>query len=226
MDEQTQRRATEPFFTTKGVGKGTGLGLSMASATLKRHGGVLQIESEKGNGTTITLLFPASRAEHLGAKSEGEQSAIDGLARDKATVLLVDDDDMVRTAAKSLLVALGCEVISADGGSSAIREYQARRDEVDLVMLDLAMPVMDGVECFNRLKEIDPNVCVLICTGQQNQDDVDEMLKNGAVGSLTKPFELEEAAKAIDAALHSGGRRAPAAAGGHKIEWEDHTGTL
>jgi CheY-like chemotaxis protein len=119
----------------------------------------------------------------------------------KARVLLVDDEEMIRTMGKRMISAAGHDVTLADSGSSALHTYRANAQEIDLVVLDLSMPEMDGAECFEKLREINPAVRVLICTGHGKRQDTEEMLARGARGMVRKPFDLDQLSEAIDGAL-------------------------
>ncbi len=209
MTRETLRKAFEPFFTTKDLGKGTGLGLSMAYGVVQNHGGSIDIESSPGEGTAVSIWLPAVESDETTADGgdrethEAADAAESPTPQRLATLLLVDDEEMFRATGKRILEAAGYEVLLADGGASAIETYRDRGPEIDLVVLDLTMPTMDGAECFSSLKEIDPTVRVLICTGHGKSDDTAAMIANGALGLLPKPFEVNEITVAIDAALRT-----------------------
>jgi two-component system cell cycle sensor histidine kinase/response regulator CckA len=116
-------------------------------------------------------------------------------------VLLVDDEPLLRSAGKRLIVGLGFEVITAANGAEAVAAYRMHRDKIALVILDVAMPIMSGVECFQRLREIDAEVCVLIASGYAKSGEVDSLLAAGAAGYLGKPYDKRELYRAIGQAL-------------------------
>jgi two-component system cell cycle sensor histidine kinase/response regulator CckA len=117
-------------------------------------------------------------------------------------VLLVDDEPMLRSAGKRLIRGMGFEVITAANGAEAAAIYRTQFDRIALVVLDVAMPVMSGTECFTRLREINPDVCVLIASGYAKHGDVDALLNAGAAGYLGKPYDRRELQNAIRQALH------------------------
>lgn len=201
MHKETKRKAFEPFFTTKGIGEGTGLGLSMAYGVVKDHGGAIQIDSNPGVGTAINIRLPAVALEEAKEPQEVSEAPQTERQRGKTKLLFVDDEEMVRTAGKRMLEAAGCDVILADSGSFALDAYRNNAQDVDLVVLDLSMPVMDGAECFEQLKDIDTNVRVLICTGHAKCHEIEEMIAHGALGVVKKPFDLEQLSEAIEEAL-------------------------
>lgn len=199
MDEETRERAFEPFFTTKGVGRGTGLGLPMVYGTIENHGGVVWIDSSPGQGTSVHVLLPVTASERAEpAKSTAE------VRGGKGRILLIDDEEMIRITGRRMLESVGFEVAVADGGTAALELFRDQHGQVDLVILDLSMPVMDGVECFFELRKIDADVRVLICTGHGSHAGSRTILDNGAVGTVNKPFELHQIADAVSEAIGAG----------------------
>jgi len=168
MEESTLHRVFEPFFTTKESGKGTGLGLSMAEGIVSQSGGEMTVRSQPGRGTVVEFLLPCVGASR---RAEGREPA----ARDGSPmpgtgylVLLVEDDEMVRRLASRSLRAVGYEVVEAGDGDEALRVFQGRADDVDLVLSDVVMPRMGGVELARALREIRPSVRVLLMSGYPN----------------------------------------------------------
>ncbi|MDH5492614.1 MAG: response regulator, partial [Myxococcales bacterium] len=190
MSEPTRLRAFDPFFTTKGTGEGTGLGLSMAYGVIKNHRGALALESDLGAGTTASLWLPAleSRAAVLPKAAKAQTKRVD----EKPTLLIVDDEKMVATVVKLMVESLGCKVIVANSGARALEIYRDDPESIDLVILDLSMPGMDGAECFEKLKELDSHVRVFISTGHGSSEKIERMLAQGALGVMRKPFSLHE----------------------------------
>lgn len=199
MDEDTLEHAIEPFFTTKAPGQGTGLGLSMAYGTVHSHGGAVHLASELGRGTTVTVLLPAVAAGARVAPQRADAASVQMSAG--GTILLVDDEELVRSITHDLLESLGYEVVTAEGGAAALEAYGRHRDRIQLVLLDMCMPVMDGPACFKRLRALDPTLRVLLCSGFAQGEAVDELLARGAVGFLAKPFRLRQLAEAVAEAL-------------------------
>src|SRR5208337_510486 len=146
MDQATERRIFEPFFTTKEMGHGTGLGLATAYSIVKNHGGIINVYSELGRGTTFNIYFPASQKR---IRSENIVSA--EIIRSTGRVFLIDDEDMILTVGKDMLNALGYEVSTASGGEEALALYAVERDRIDLVILDMIMPSVSGGDTYDRL---------------------------------------------------------------------------
>ncbi len=186
MDRATLQRVFEPFFTTREVGEGTGLGLSTAYGIVRTHGGFMTAESEPGAGSTFRVYLPASAPEHPG----GHLSQ--GLPRGKGRILLVDDEEMILKVGTQLLEALGYSVIQAKGGKEALSLYGKHGKEVDLVLLDMVMPQMGGSQVLRALREMDPQVRVLICSGHFPEGDVQKAFLEGSLGFIRKPFTLEQ----------------------------------
>jgi PAS domain S-box-containing protein len=204
MSEETRTRAIEPFYTTKDVGKGTGLGLAMAYRVVTSHGGSLSIDSKLGVGTTVTVLLPAAERPNAN-EDEEEPSNPRGIEpcvpKKQCRLLFVDDEELLRNVGKLMLESLGHDVLLADGGASALELYRTSGQDIDLVLLDLSMPDMDGAECFRHLKALDPLVPVVICTGHGKRIDIDAMVREGALGTLRKPFGMDELSAALGQCL-------------------------
>ena len=187
MDKKTTERVFEPFFTTKGLASGTGLGTASAYGTIKGHGGYIDVDSEKGKGTTFSIYLPATEKV-----IEEKEVLSDELVKGKGTVLLVDDEEMVLEAGKELLDHLGYEVLLAENGREALELYKKNLDKIDLVLLDMVMPVMGGGEAFDRMKEINTNVKVLLSSGYSLEGEAKEILKRGCNAFIQKPFKMEQ----------------------------------
>jgi PAS domain S-box-containing protein len=194
MSEEVRARAFEPFFTTKEVGKGSGLGLSMVHGVAVQSGGNVYIDSELGRGTTVRICLPRA-AEQPAASGEAETAST--ASGTLATILVVDDDDDVREVAVSGLREFGYDVLQAQNGQGAL-DLLERNGPVDLVLVDLAMPGMNGAEMIRRAREIVPALRVLYVTGYESGSALD------AVGSdplLHKPYRLDTLADAVKSAL-------------------------
>jgi PAS domain S-box-containing protein len=186
-------RVTDPFFTTKPPGRGTGLGLAMVYGTVKAHGGTFDIQSEVGKGTQITLRFPAPAAEAASAASDGTtQATMDQPLR----ILLVDDDELIRSIMPPMLRQLGHQVETASGGLEAVRRLSAGL-EADLVILDHNMPGLSGAETLPRLLQLCPTIRVLIATGFQDTELKLLLADFPSVRTLQKPFSLAELRQAL-----------------------------
>ena len=187
MDKATQERIFDPFFTTKEMGRGTGLGLASAYGIIKNHGGFINVYSEKGHGSTFNIYLPASEKEVI----EEKKPAGDTL-RGSETVLFVDDEDMIIEIAEDLFEQLGYKVLIARSGKEAIEIYEENKERIDIVILDMIMPDMSGGETYDRMKDINPKVKVLLSSGYSINGQATEILDRGCNGFIQKPFKMKE----------------------------------
>jgi signal transduction histidine kinase len=162
MDEATVRRATEPFFTTKGIGKGTGLGLSIVYGLARQSGGGLRISSQLGTGTTVELWLPVAAAQETGQTDARRERAL--TQEKRVRILLVDDDALVSASTEAVLKDLGHDVVAAPSGALALEVVRAT-NALDLVVTDYLMPGMNGAELAEQVRHIRPNLPILIVTG-------------------------------------------------------------
>jgi CheY-like chemotaxis protein len=198
MSQEIVKRAFEPFFSTKSTGKGAGLGLSMVYGMIKGLGGSIFLDSEVGHGTTVTVLLPAYVPDDDLEETENKKKSVPPITK---KCLVVDDNDIVLFAQMRLLRKLGYAVISAQNGPDAVKIYEEQGNDISLVLLDLVMPIMDGAQTFKELKEIDPDVRVLLCTGYYHQKIISDLLEQGALGILKKPFALDQLSDELDRIL-------------------------
>jgi len=192
MDDATQKKIFDPFFTTKEIGRGTGLGLASAYGIIKNHDGIISVYSEKSKGTTFNIFLPTSEK-----KIVKEKELSKALLKGSETVLLVDDEQMVLDVGKPMLENLGYEVIVAKSGQAAIDFYQERRDQIDIVILDMIMPDINGGDTYNRLKEINPEIKVLLSSGYSINGQAQEILNRGCNGFIQKPFNLKDLSQKV-----------------------------
>ena len=187
MDEKTRGRIFDPFFTTKEMGKGTGLGLTTVYGIIKGHKGMIHVDSEPGQGATFTIHLPASEKQLVEAKT-----ATGTIARGTETILLVDDEKMVLEVNKDILEFLGYQVYAVESGQEALAVYMEKQKEIELVILDMLMPGMSGGETFDRLREINPGIKVLLSSGYSINGKAQTIMDRGCNGFLQKPFRMEE----------------------------------
>jgi CheY-like chemotaxis protein len=187
MDRSTMERIFDPFFTTKGLSKGTGLGLASVYGIVKAHGGYIDVDSTKDRGSTFSIYLPAS-VKALSSALRPDEGAING----SETILLVDDEEVVLDVGMRVLEALGYRVLGAKGGFEALEIYQTNQDRIDLVILDMVMPDMAGGETYDRMKQIDRNVKVLLSSGYSIDGQASDILERGCDGFIQKPFSMED----------------------------------
>jgi PAS domain S-box-containing protein len=185
MDRKTMEHVFEPFFTSRGLGKGTGLGLASVYGIVKAHGGYIDVHSDIGHGTTFEIFFPAIEKEPLKETSPGQ-----GFLKGTETVLLLDDEDIVLNVGNEMLRKLGYKVLAARSGREALETFHTRQDEIDLVILDMVMPDMNGGDVYDRIKKIKPEVKVLLSSGYSLEGQAAEILERGCDGFIQKPFNL------------------------------------
>jgi two-component system cell cycle sensor histidine kinase/response regulator CckA len=184
MSQATQDRVFDPFFTTKTTGRG--LGLSAVHGIVRGHGAAIQLESELGKGTSFTVLFLAAQRP----TEAGEAPEVPDLWRGSGTILVVDDEELVRSFAESALEHFGFSVLSASDGVEAVEIFSARHDEINAVLLDLKMPRMDGEETFEELRKIREEVPVILSSGFTEEGSVGRFADKGLAGFIQKPYSL------------------------------------
>ena len=187
MDKETQKKIFEPFFTTKEMGRGTGLGLASVYGIIKNHGGFIDVYSEKGYGTTFNICLPASEKEI----TEEKKPAGDTL-RGSETVLFVDDEDMIIEVAEEMFEQLGYKLLIARSGKEAIETYEKNKELIDIVLLDMIMPDMSGSDTYDRMKEFNPDIKVLLASGYSINGQATEIMDRGCSGFIQKPFKMKE----------------------------------
>jgi len=192
IDEKTKQRIFEPFFTTKEMGRGTGLGLSIVYGIIKGHKGFIHVYSEPGQGTTFNIYLPASGKEILSEKPVSSEIVLG-----QGTVLLVDDEASVLRVNTRMLERLGYTVLPASNGEEALALYREKRAGIDLVLLDLVMPGMSGGQVFDSLREMDPDIKVILLSGYSIDGEAHTIMERGCNGFLQKPVSLSELSRKI-----------------------------
>ena len=188
MDSETLEHIFEPFYTTKGPGEGTGLGLAVVYGIVKQHGGYVFCYSEPGAGTTFKLYFPALES----GEEPGQPEPAPFLQGGSETILLVDDDELIRELGLRILSKLGYRVILASNGKEALEVFRKQKREISLIIMDLIMPEMGGKQCLEEMLKIDPNAKILIASGVSARSHIIAIGEVGAKGIVNKPYEMTE----------------------------------
>ncbi|MGI8989000.1 MAG: PAS domain-containing hybrid sensor histidine kinase/response regulator [Bryobacteraceae bacterium] len=195
MSKETQARIFDPFFTTKPHGHG--LGLAAVLGIVGSHKGIMRVESAEGAGTRFQLLFPASREQPVKTSVVKNRKTLSG----KGLVLVVDDEEAVRRMAKATLERYGYKVALAENGKEAVDFFAKMGGEVSAVLLDMAMPVMNGEEAARRIVEIRPATRIVITSGYNESEATDWIERQGLSGFIQKPYTATQLAERIKAAL-------------------------
>ncbi|MGA1865817.1 MAG: response regulator [bacterium] len=187
MDRNTRKRIFEPFFTTKEMGRGTGLGLASVYGIIRGHEGHISVESKKGHGSTFTIYFPATKKRVRNTAKDSDR-----FIKETGTVLLVDDEEIMLDVGREMLEVIGYRVLTANNGNEAVEVYKNNRDTIDVVLLDMVMPNMGGGETYDQLKEISPNIKVVLASGYAIDGEATMILQRGCNGFIQKPFNVSE----------------------------------
>ncbi|MHC4884211.1 MAG: hybrid sensor histidine kinase/response regulator [Planctomycetota bacterium] len=199
MDAETQKRIFEPFFTTKDVGKGTGMGLASVYGIVHNHNGAISVCSEPGKGSTFTIYLPRFEG---GSESE-ETSCMTAPTRGNARVLLVDDEEILRCLGEEMLKELGYSVTTCCNGREAVEHYRRHWQEIDLVILDMVMPELNGKDTFALMRTVNPNIKVILSSGYSIDGESQAILDDGVLAFVGKPFKLLELSEEISATLRT-----------------------
>jgi CheY-like chemotaxis protein len=201
MDETTRSRAFEPFYTTKGPLEGTGLGLSTVYGIVRQSGGAVTLSSAPGQGTVVTIFLPANdtAAPPAGTASRIDSSAAATSASSTECVLLVEDEPQVRVQARRLLERCGFTVVEAVNGEEGLRAFEAQRARIGVVVTDVVMPVLGGVEMVGRLRLLAPEVPVVFVSGFTAKDR--GLPLDAQTVFVPKPYTLAALCDAIEGAV-------------------------
>ena len=196
MPPEVQGRIFEPFFTTKAVGEGTGMGLSMTYGIVKNHGGTIRVYSEPDRGTNFRMYLPLDTTL-VEAAVPAERRVVRGTGR----ILLVDDEEIVRQTAAAMLRQLGYEVTALADGEEAVLYYGHFADSIDLILLDMIMPGLDGHACYERIRAIRSDAAVVLSTGFGLNETAQAILDLGVRGFVQKPYRMDELSRIVAAVL-------------------------
>jgi len=199
MDEETKKRIFEPFFTTKEMGRGTGLGLASAYGIIGGHNGIITVKTKKGYGTTFDIYLPASEK-----RTVYREKVTDELIKGEETILLVDDEEMIISVNTEILEMLGYEVCAVRSGEKAVELYRSKKDEIDVVILDMIMPGMSGKETFELLRRINPQVPIILSSGYSVTDQATKIMDQGCSAFIQKPFSISDLSKKLRNVLEKG----------------------
>jgi PAS domain S-box-containing protein len=197
MPQDVQAHIFEPFFTTKGQSQGSGMGLAMVYGIVKNHHGYIGVTSTLGVGTTMRVYLPSVLCDDPQTKAAPAATRSEGTGH----VLIIDDEKAVAEAAQAILEYLGYATTIRLSGLEAVAFCQNSKHHVDLVLLDMVMPDMSGSECFAELRRIRPESKILLCTGYDRNHAVQELMNQGVVGFIQKPYDLDELAQVCADAL-------------------------
>jgi PAS domain S-box-containing protein len=187
MDTETQVRIFEPFYTTKFTGRG--LGMSAISGIIKSHEGILQLTSTPGVGTTFKIFFPVPKTS---GDAETSSTTISLTEKTGGTILLVEDEETLRVMGKTMLDAMGFSAMTASNGSEALEIYRERGSEINVILLDLIMPVMGGIQAYHELRKISPAIPIIICSGYGVESVEDVIGNDPHAGFVHKPYKPDE----------------------------------
>ncbi len=197
MTAEEQQHLFEPFYTTKGPERGTGLGLASVYGAVQSHGGSISVESGAGKGTTFVMTLPVTEEEP--SVSAGDSSA--PAPAFPARVILVDDEPAILEVVREVLEGRGHEVRAFSSGESAVEYFSAAPEKVDLVLLDMIMPQMSGLEVFRAMKSVCPGVKALLISGYSVEKQASDLMAEGVKGCLNKPFKRAELIAKVEAIL-------------------------
>jgi CheY-like chemotaxis protein len=199
MDNETQQKIFEPFFTTKEKLRGVGLGLASAFGIIKEHGGIINVASIPEKGTTFTIYLPTSN-KAVPKEIYTDKTILTG----NEAILLVDDEASIIEVCRDILISLGYKIFTAKSGQEAITIYALNKDKIDLVILDMIMPGLNGGETYNQIKSINPEAKVILSTGYSGGEQAQKILDKGCQGLIQKPFRLEDLSQKIREVLDQG----------------------
>ncbi len=202
MSEAVKRHLFEPFFTTKEKGRGTGLGLAGIYGCVKNHGGSIEVYSELGRGTAIKIYLPLYAGLTAG-EADSVQLKETAVTAGTGSILIVDDEDMIRTIAAQILKTAGYQVQTCADGQEAVELYARDHSNIDLVIMDMVMPKVDGRQAYAKMREINPGVKMLLSSGFSEDGAAQSLLQEGALGFIQKPYRSAELLLRVQQAMQA-----------------------
>lgn len=190
MDQETLRRVFEPFFTTKEIGKGTGLGLALVHGIVETHGGFIDVESIPQQGTTFRLVIPV--AEQQPSTSRPASLDVQAIPGGSETLLIIEDEEMLRDLLQTLLESKGYRVLTAEDGNKGVELYRAHREGIDAVITDMGLPLLSGEEVFRSIRSINPQAKIILASGYLEPEVKADLMGQGANEFIQKPYTMSE----------------------------------
>ena len=203
MDESTRQRIFEPFFTTKAPGKGTGLGLAVVFGIIEYHTGFIDVRSAPGEGTIFTVYLPIP--EHAPEVSQRARKGVEEITGGTETILVIEDEEMLRNLAKAILVSNGYTVLTAEDGMQGVEMYQSHQKEIAVVLSDIGLPLLGGQDVFRRIREINPEAKVIMASGFFDPETKSEMYKAGLKNFIQKPYLSDDVLQKIREVIDTNG---------------------
>jgi len=197
IDPVHVKRIFDPFFTTKGISEGTGLGLSVVYGIVKGHGGAITVNSALGSGSTFTVYIPAVRYQETKEELDGEE-----IRSGHERILFVDDEPMLASVGREILQKLGYKVIDSTDSVQALEMFTEKPDDYDLIITDMTMPCMMGIDLASEILKIRPETPIILCTGHSDMIDEEKAKKKGIRRFIMKPLRQRELAKAVRSVLY------------------------
>ncbi len=204
MDESTLERIFDPFYTTRPMGEGTGLGLASVFGIIKKHNGMITVESKIGVGTTFSIYLPAAQTFQKpdALPDAPAHSTAGSLEKGSGTILVVDDEEYILKADEAMLTELGYDVLLAKGGKEAIQVFNQNKDRITLLILDLIMPDLNGEAVYVHVKSLRPQTRVILSSGYSFEGQAGSVLNNGCDGFIQKPYNLRQLSQKIKEVLN------------------------
>jgi CheY-like chemotaxis protein len=191
----------KPFYSTRIKNEGVGLGLFIAYNLIKDMNGHIVINSQLDHYTEVSLFLPFREEKEMETPGPSVEKLMPKTQPKQATVLVVDDEYNIRSMMKEIMEMSGLKVFTAGNGQDGVEIYKRNRKDIDLIIMDMVMPVMDGREAFKQIRKLNPDQKIFIISGYSQREDMEDLLDNGAVGFMRKPFQVREIVDKINEIL-------------------------